>query len=184
MTRDKLAAALNLTARQIANLAAEGMPRRRRGRAFDYDVDAVVWYYQRKLERMEQLRPPGVEEAKARRELAQAELAEYELAEKRAQMISIDDHDRILGGMQDRLRAKHLNAPGKWAPQAVGLRTIAEGQLLLEQIMQECLLEITRVGDEIEDDNDDYAPQDTPERISPSPPTRRRRRAKAARPAA
>jgi phage terminase Nu1 subunit (DNA packaging protein) len=156
VTKNEIAKVLGLTPRQIENLTAEGMPRTKAGRTFEYGPDAIVWYFTRKIERIEEQRPPTAEEARARREMVSAELAEYELAQLRGQVMTIDDHDRIVARMQDRLRARHLNIPGKWAPQIVNLRSIPEAQAQLEQMMHECLLELTRVAEEIEQDDATY----------------------------
>ena len=50
MQKGELAQLLGLKPRQIDNLVAEGMPRTKEGRAFDYGADAVAFYYQRRLE--------------------------------------------------------------------------------------------------------------------------------------
>ncbi len=184
MTKQELARALDLSIRQIENLVVDGMPHAKRGRRLLFEAAAIVWYFRRKLQEFEARTPPSVEEARARRELAQAELAEYELAEKRRQMLSIEDHDRILGRLQDRLRAKHLNLPGKWAPQIVGLRSIPEGQARLEEMMHECLLELTRVADQVEEDSATYGPADASQRLRARAAGRRRRPPEAPRPPA
>lgn len=185
LNQTELAAFFDVDVRTVRRWTKTGLPRDSSG---EFPLaHCVAWVRERDRQEAERLQRPATEdEARARKVAAEAELAEYELAEKRQSMVSIDDHDRILGRLLDRLRAKILNIPGRWSPHMVGLRTISDGQLRLEELMQECLLELTRVGDEIEEDDETYRPQDPPEPAPVEPPARpartpRRARARAAR---
>lgn len=159
MTRKELADLLGLKPRQIDNLVVEGIPRRKAGRSYDYGADAVAWYFRRKLEALESARPPSLDEARARKETAQAELAEYQLDEVRGQMIKKADSVAQVSRVYDLLRAKLLNVPGRYATQLVGLRSYAEARTALEKIVDDILSSFAEEADEIEAD-------DTPERDS------------------
>jgi phage terminase Nu1 subunit (DNA packaging protein) len=181
MTKKELADVLHLTPRQVDNLVVDGIPRRKAGRSWAYDVVAVVWYFSRKLEAAQAARPPKLDEARARFELARAELAEYELAEKRAETLTVAVHLALLGDYLQRVRARHLALPGKWAPRLVNLRSTEAAQLRAKELVNDVLLELTRIGEEVEGSGDDD--HDAPDGAAPRPARRRRRVSRAARPA-
>jgi len=150
LTKKELSDTIGVSLRQIDSLVAEGLPRVKRGRRYEYPYVAIAWYFQRKLARVEGQRPPALEEAKARAALAQAELAEIELAQRRKQLVAIEDIERQLSRLLDRLRAPLLNLAGQYTPLIIGLRTYGEGKMRLEQISQEIMLELTRAAEDLE----------------------------------
>jgi phage terminase Nu1 subunit (DNA packaging protein) len=159
-----LAKRIGRTTRQLQTLVAKGLPvdPRRRGPRYDWNV-VRPWWEEYLQDQVRQAAPTDEGEARTRKLAAEAALAEYKLAEQQGQMLSLEDHDRILTRILDRLRPKLMNFPGKWAPQVVNLRTIGEGQLRLEEIMCELMAELVLVGDDIEDDLETYSPQETGE---------------------
>jgi hypothetical protein len=165
MTKKELADLLGLKPRQIDNLVIEGMPRTKRGRAYVYGEQAVAWYYQRKEQASEQR--PDVLSSQARREAAKADLAELDLAEKRGQLVRIADVCKDYGAMLERLRGKLLNAPGKYAPRIVGIRTLAQARAVLEDLVRELMVELH--SDYVKDDS-----RPSPRRRKPRRRTRRR----------
>ena len=78
MTKGEFAEAVGLALRQVDNLVLEaGFPRTKVGRSYDYGAVAVVWSYERKLER-ERGKRPALNESQERFDAARAEKAELE----------------------------------------------------------------------------------------------------------
>ncbi len=63
--------------------------------------------------------------------------------------------------MLDRLRAKLLNMPSKWAPAMVGCRTVPEALTRLEPAVADAMEELGSTADDIERDDavDDAGPE-------------------------
>src|SRR5688572_20544469 len=126
---------VNLTTRQITNLQEEGLPVIVKGtRVFVQWPAGLHWYHQR----LKEERNAGTEEkAKltTRRLELEVAMAELELAKEQGNVVALDYMEEQLAAPLERLRAKLLNAPGKYAPSLVGLRTIAESQVRLEGII-------------------------------------------------
>ncbi len=161
LTRKELAAELGVGARQIANLREEQMPCVKVGREYYYPYAAITWYHARKYEALEGQRPPALEEARARRELAQAQLAEIELAKARGELVTHDIFESELGLILDGLRARLLNLPGRMAPRLLGARTVPEMELRLEEAVHEAMIDLTREADDLEDGVGRYAIDET-----------------------
>jgi phage terminase Nu1 subunit (DNA packaging protein) len=149
MNKKELADVLGLKPRQIDNLVIEGLPRVKDGRAIVYGVEAVAWYFRRKLEAAVE-RAPSLDDARARKENALAELAEYQLDQVRAQMVDQETRVRELARILDRIRAVLLNVPGRDAPGLIGLRSYGEARVALEKIIDRVLQALTQSADEIE----------------------------------
>ena len=156
----ELADLLGLKVRRVNDFVVEGIPRTKAGRTWDYGPDAVVWYFVRKLERLESERPPTLDAARARKEIAQAKMAEYQLAQVEGQMLTIDFHQEEKNRVYDRIRAKLLNFPGWMAPRVAG-RKMGEAQKALEDGVNE-ILEVLSMGDDA--DATDDAPKRTRKR--------------------
>ncbi len=184
MNRKEIADVLGVTPRQIDNYVVDGIPWKKIGRCWDYGVAAVAWHYQRKLDAIEQKRPPSLDEARARKEIAQAELAEYQLAEIRGQMVSEKVRARERNVLLDLLRARILNIPGKWATVFVGLRSFGAARTVLERLVDELLAALSHgVADDLDDlDVPEMKPDagNAPKRRKKVAKRNRRRRKKAA----
>lgn len=183
MNKKQLADQLGLKPRQIDNLVLDGLPRTKRGREWDYGIEAVVWYFTRKIERLEQTRLPSLEEARARKEIAQAELAEYQLAEVRGDMVPQVARERELNLVFDTIRARCQNIPGKYPPRFVNLRSFGEARLALESLASDVLADLSQgIGDDIEPlpIPEEDGTQGAPERSEAVEKLRRRRGAQTA----
>lgn len=180
MRKEEIARWFNCSAGHIDKLVRDGMPREKVGRHYDYGAPAVLWYF---------TEGPGarsvdpssngnqkvpLDEARARRELAQAELAEYELAQKRAGVLTVDVHLSLFLDYLNRIRARLLAFPGKWAPRMVNLRSVGQAQARAEQIVDDALLELTQIAQDLELDGD----YDAPERPKKRPARRRKGRSR------
>jgi hypothetical protein len=93
------------------------------------------------------------EEAESRRRklAAEAEMAEMELAQMRGDVVTVADSVRETNMTLDRLRAKLVNLPGKWAPTMVGCRTIADATAKLDDAIGELMAELSGVTDDFEE---------------------------------
>ena len=177
VTKKELSEALGVSLRQIENLVAQGMPRIKKGRRYEYPYAAITWYYHRKIATLEGQRPPALDEAKARKELAQAELAEFSLQQARGNVVPRRLFLDELSAALYRLRAGLLNIPSRFTPMMVGLRTYNETKLRLEQVTQELMLELTRTAEDIEHRHDDASSngKDAPKRKRGKPAGRKKR---------
>lgn len=91
--------------------------------------------------------------ARVRKMAAEARLAELALAREEGQLLTVVDFERELAKPLDRLRARLLNMPSRWAPQTVGCRTILESQAQWEAAIREAIDVMRR--DLLEDDDDE-----------------------------
>ena len=132
-----LARELGVGVRQVENYAADGMPREKRGRAWAYEVEAcTVWREARKRPRSVEV--VSFEQARARRELAQAQLAEDELGRRRGELYTGTDVDRWTATFGDAVRARVMALP-RYAHRVQAAQTFQESHALLELIARELL---------------------------------------------
>lgn len=155
LSKRDAAKALGVGIRQLERLVADGRVRLvRQGRAHVFPVDSLFRELRRRVAEAEQQAMREDREAKGEQVLltrARRELAEYEAAKRRGETVTVADVEQLVGELCDRLRAKLLSVPGGWAPRLVNLRTIAEAQQLLEELVREVLGVLsTQVADEIE----------------------------------
>lgn len=93
----------------------------------------------------------GFAAAKARKMKADARLAELAVEEREGRLVPIDAALALEQARATELRARVTAFPGKWAPRAVGLKSIHEAQALCEQIANELLESLGRTGAAIRD---------------------------------
>lgn len=163
-SQQELAIAIGITTRQLRNLHESGIPRNTDA-TYPWP-EALHWYIDFKKNE----RKAGDEaEEKTKRDLLHRRLdlevrtAELELAEKERRLVSIDYLEQQTSGLLQRLRAKLLNFPSKWAPAMVGLRTIAEAQARLEPAIAEAMQSLSETGEDTELDDDADDAEDQPE---------------------
>ena len=82
---------------------------------------------------------------------ADARLAELALEEREGKLLPLEAFQRLLATIVAELRARITAFPGKYAPRAVGIKTTAEAQVLLEQIANEFLTALRETGRELRD---------------------------------
>lgn len=158
VTQQELAPILNVTSREIRNLYERGLPftigaRNRR----EHDVaECVAWYLKFKLE--EKKDDPGKSATAGLRlraleiEVHQAEIA---LAEARKNLVSVEYLEAQVARINEAVRSRILNLPGRAGPILVGCKTIAEVQIRMQGLIDELLTSLTEIGDEEELDVDD-----------------------------
>lgn len=153
-----LARACHITPRRVQQLVAEGMPRTNRGK---YDLGVCMSWYIRYLQEQVERRTPNVHatpEAEAlrgeKRRLieAQADLKALELARARRQLLPIGVARKLVARSLFRLRSRLLNAPGKYAPRLVGLPTVGEAQLALDELVTDLMTDLQSTAAEAEAD--------------------------------
>ncbi len=158
VTQQELAPILNVTSREIRNLYERGLPftigaKNRR----EHDVaECVAWYLKFKLE--EKKDDPG-KSATAGLRLRALEIevhqAEIELAEARKNLVSVEYLETQVARINEAVRSRILNLPGRAGPILVGCKTIAEVQIRMQGLIDELLTSLTEIGDEDELDVDD-----------------------------
>lgn len=159
LSKKAFAALFGLTTRQISNLIDDGLPREVEGNRVYIPVPiGPRWYVEWKAGKL--TLPAGDEEKKTlttRRLEVELRLAELELAKAEGAVVTLDYMEAQLEGAAQRLRAKHLNIPGKYAPAMVGLRSVAESQARLEGMISETLAALAETGEDPELDDDGSA---------------------------
>ncbi|KKK51877.1 hypothetical protein LCGC14_3110550, partial [marine sediment metagenome] len=150
LNKKQFADTIGLKPRQIDNLVLDGLPRTKRGRSYDYGIEAVVWYYQRRIDRDKATRP-DLKESQERFEAARAKKMELELELLQAESVKAHVAREELGRILDRLRARLLNVPATAAPRMVGCKTVRQATAQLEEGMREALAVLQETADE---DND------------------------------
>lgn len=160
LTRKELAARLDISERQVHNLVELGMPRRVRGKTVRYPWKLChSWYIRFKQEeavkRARAGSPADIDLARARKMEAEARMAEIELAKLEGELIPLDLFEEQLNVILDRLRAKMINLPGRWAPLLLGKRTIQEIIAVLEEAAADAMKALVETADELEDEDAD-----------------------------
>ncbi len=157
-SKKRVAEVLGLTTRQITNLVEEGMPREVSGNKVIFDLPTAVQWYVRYKEKRSAVGDEEKKNLTTRRLELEVKLAEHELAKAEGSIVTLDYMEQQLSAILQRLRAKVLNLPGKYAPALVGLRTIAESQTRLEAISTEIITALSDTGEDPELDDDADAP--------------------------
>lgn len=146
--RDDLARLLGVDVRSIANYAAEGMPRRARGR---YPLGACVrWYIER--ERQAARAGKGLNDldlARQRKTVAEARLAELRLAEQEAAVVPVAVHAERLRERLEQV-AGNVRAINRYQPDIRAATTDVAADALCERMADEILAELYALSDTID----------------------------------
>lgn len=103
-----------------------------------YVVAKVVeWLQERSKRRAE---PDSIAEAEKRKAIADAQLAELKLGRESGAMVSIDEATKETEKMLAALRAQLIALPSRWASKVIGLKTIAEVTVVLDQAIREAMV--------------------------------------------
>jgi len=145
MTKYEFARQLGLKPRQIDNLVAEGMPRKKDGRSWVYTAESEAWYWKRKVDAVARATKSQLDGARTRREIAQAERAEFELAQLRREWIPFAEAKKVARGIAELVTARLRAAPGRYAYLWQASRTPQDAQQALEGIVREIITDLKSV---------------------------------------
>lgn len=148
-----------VTPRQVRAWANEGVdgeciPRERAGRSYRYTWESEAWVLVHGLGRRDgDGKGSGADLTAERAALVriQRQRAEVELERFRGDLVPIAELERELGRICDRLRAKILAMPGRYALEIVKIPTAADAQLAIERIADEFLEQLRRADDDAAD---------------------------------
>lgn len=161
VSRAEIARQLRVTERTITTWVRDrDFPRRVKGRRVTFPEDrCFAWYVAYKqseaLKRSRSEEPADLDTARARKMEAEARMAEIELAKLEGELIPLDLFEEQLNVILDRLRAKMINLPGRWAPLLLGKRTIQEIIAVLEEAAADAMKALVEIADELEDEDAD-----------------------------
>lgn len=158
ITQQELAPILGVTTREIRNLYDRGLPftigeKNRR----EHDVgECVAWYLKFKID--DKKTDPGkaaTADLQLRRLQIEVQQAELALATDRKNLVSVDYLENQVARINEAVRSRILNLPGRAGPVLVGCKTIAEVQIRMQSLIDELLQSLTAIGDDEELDVDD-----------------------------
>lgn len=117
------------------------------GNTWQFDSAAVVeWLREQAVQNaIGDIAKIDEQEARRRKIAAEAALAEYELAERRREMIRVEDYAVISARRYAACRARLLGVAPKVAPQLLGLEEASDAQAIVAAAINEALTEL--VGD-------------------------------------
>lgn len=147
INQKELSSIIGITVQQIIKLEKEGVFNRN-GEKFYTLPHAVNEYIAYKI-KSELRKVKGdsedINEAKRRKEIAQATLLELEVREKQGDLISIDEIRKENEYVLTAFKNKSLAIPSKIAPALIGIESIAEIQAILERAMYDLLIELANL---------------------------------------
>lgn len=167
--RAVLAATLGVSQREITNLVKNhpDLPSIQRGRARVFPLrQCVHWYVRFKsaeaVKRSKPATPSNVEEMRRRRDEAEMKMAEMDVAEREGRLVSVDQVDKVVGEVCDRLRAAIVNMPGNYGLRLEELGVEAgKAEATLTAIAEDLTQVLRGTADDLEIYGDDATPDDT-----------------------
>ncbi|HEV8456369.1 MAG TPA: hypothetical protein VGQ24_15840 [Gemmatimonadales bacterium] len=152
LTRKQACSALGeMPVRTFALLCSQGLPRKGDGQKARFPWPEIHhWYIERERKKArEEARPKTLDEARKRREAAEAQIAEIDLEERLNTLVSVDSFKEAMTATHMRIRAKILAIPSRVGPMVVGLRTVQEAVTVLERETHNVMAELR--GEEVHD---------------------------------
>lgn len=108
-----------------------------------------VWYHDYLVKKGEKKAAPAtINEARLRKETAQASMEELKLAREQGVTMRVEEHEKLLGEAFSRVRAKLLNLAPRAAGSAFGATSLQECQAKIEPIVTEIMEELC-AGDDV-----------------------------------
>jgi phage terminase Nu1 subunit (DNA packaging protein) len=144
---EKLAVFFNLTKQRVHQLVAEGLPRELRGK---YDQDKCAQWYIRYLQAVIEKKAiplePGTfateQQEKVRNMRMSADLKEIQLAERRGQLVAIDDVEKEMADLVLTTKARIMSVPARLAPELLGETSRVMAQAKIEKALKESLAQL------------------------------------------
>jgi phage terminase Nu1 subunit (DNA packaging protein) len=142
--------------RTFARWCAKGLPVVGQGEKARYPWPEVFRWLTEQIERRarDAAKPANFEDARARTELAKAEMAELDLAERRGELMTVADGEKVMIAAFSRVRAQVLAMPGKYAPRIVGIPTVARANEILRAVADELMQDLRGSVDGLEEELD------------------------------
>jgi phage terminase Nu1 subunit (DNA packaging protein) len=138
-----LASLFGITRQRIHQLVKEGMPKENRG---SYDLlKCIRWYVRFLTAAIEKKEIPvgdvyvGEREERIRNIRADADLKELDLAQKRSQLVAIQDAERVFADLRLTTTAHLMAIPPRLAPELVGETSRVMIQAKLDKACKEVL---------------------------------------------
>jgi len=149
ITNAECAIRLALSTKQIAREVEAGMPHERDGNKLKFPwPDVRIWRDEhiREMAKAE-MRPADKDDARKRREAAEADLAELKLSRERGEVLPVQDFEKLLENAFTRVRARLLAIPPKLGAYGVGHKNARDAQAALEPFVYEAMAELSEAGD-------------------------------------
>jgi hypothetical protein len=134
---------------QLERYFQQGMGHEKKGRRIFVPMPAGrVWLHAYLIEKgKKSAAPTTINDARLRKETAQAALEELKLAREQAVTMRVEDGERLLGEAYSRVRAKLQNLSPRIAGAAFGAATIQECQAKVEPLVAEVMEELCTAED-------------------------------------
>lgn len=147
VNKAELAKIFGVTVEAVGGWIRNGLPcvtRGSPGRPYEFDTAAVVeWREGRMEDRLSrETDVTTLDEARIRKMAADASLAEYDLAEKRGEVVPVNDAGEMVLDAFQRVRAKLTSIPSKIAPLVSSTNDPDECRSLLQGAILEALAEL------------------------------------------
>jgi hypothetical protein len=158
MTKRAFAEMFGVSEAQLERLFQKGMPHEKRSsRRVEIPMpEGRVWYHTY-LEKKGEKRaaPSTIDEARLRKETAQAGLEEFKLAREQGITMLVEEHEKLYGEAMMRVRAKLLNLAPRAAGAAFGAASLPDCQAKIEPVVAEIMEELYKADDVPVMDDDD-----------------------------
>ncbi len=144
---------------QLERLFQQGMPHEKKGRRIMIPMPSGwLWYKNYLVEKGKKAAAPKtIDDARLRKETAQAGIEELKLAREQGLTMRVAEHEKMLGEAFSRVRAKLLNLAPRAAGAAFGASSIQDCQAKIEPVVAEIMEELCAAGDvpEVEEEADE-----------------------------
>lgn len=147
VTKPELAEILGITTQAVDQMMRRGCPMvRHGGRGHGgtlFDTAAVIAWREERAATMAKGPVVDLEEAKVRKAVADAEDAELKVAERRGELVSIDDVADLVEREYASVRSRLESIPDKVAPRWGQAKSVSEARLLLRGEIREAENELS-----------------------------------------
>jgi hypothetical protein len=162
MPKATFCATFGVSEKQLERHFQNGLPHEKQGRrAYVLMPDGRVWLHRYIEEKGKQsAAPKTINDARLRKETAQAGMEELKLAREQGKTMLVIEHEKMLGEAFSRVRAKLLNLAPRAAGAAFGAISIQDCQAKIEPVVTEIMEELCAsddVPETSEEDDDDRA---------------------------
>jgi hypothetical protein len=158
MSKATFCSTFGVSEKQLERHCQNGMPHEKQGRRVHVLMpDGRVWLHRYIEEKGKQsAAPKTINDARLRKETAQAGMEELKLAREQGKTMLVIEHEKLLGDAFSRVRAKLLNLAPRAAGAGFGATSIQDCQAKIEPVITEIMEELCAGDDvpELADDDD------------------------------